>query len=125
MIDIGKKAQEVLKTLGVSSFRGIDIESHMETPEEWNEDYAIFILLCDIFSLEDEQNEYVKFDSDKFYADLREYLYEQFGGPEEVKIDHYPACDEWEIIRKKKATKRVVKKAAPKKTAIKPKKRKS
>jgi hypothetical protein len=95
--NIAETAKVVMSQLDIDGFNGIDVVSRIESEEEWNEDYAIFIMDCDLEF--EEGNDYVKIDSDRFWHDLKQYFQKQFGS--DVEIKHYPACDEWEVMRKK------------------------
>ena len=112
MIKINEAAKAFLKSIGTSGMGGVDINPCGESPEEWTEDYAIFLLECDTFAVEDEQCEYIQFNSDKFWSDLKKKMQEVFG--EDVEIVHYPSCDEWEIIRRKPSPPTMVRSPAKK-----------
>ena len=98
MVNIKKAATQLLKELKGQGFNGVNVTPTTECTEEWNENYAIFILECETEIFGESENDYVRFDLDRFYADLKQYLIKTFG--DDVNIKHYPACSEWEIIKK-------------------------
>jgi hypothetical protein len=92
------RAEKLIDRFSNDPFNGIDIAPTIESHEEWSEDYAIFILDCDLddfFPI--DGNDYQEVNYTKYYEDLREFLKKWFG--EDVVIKHCPACNEWEVYR--------------------------